>query len=127
MRRFAAVLHHRKAGFRANAMGVWNPGTLDDTQIDTYGAIMAGFREVSHCYRRPVYPDWPFSLFTMVHGKSVADCEATLQAIAEKTGIPNYHALYSTEEFKKVRVRYFTGAEIAWERETESEATPGTV
>lgn len=115
MRRFAAVLHHRKAGFRANAMGVWAGPADDPEALQRMGEAMAGFRAVSHCYLRPSYPDWPYNLFTMVHGKSPEDCEATLDAIAAETGIKERMALYSTEEFKKVRVRYFTGEEREWE------------
>lgn len=115
MRRFAAVLHHRKAGFSANAMGVWAGPADDPEALRRIGGQMAGFRAVSHCYQRPSYPDWPYNLFTMIHGKSVEDCEATLDAIAAETGITDRMALYSTREFKKVRVRYFTGEERAWE------------
>jgi siroheme decarboxylase len=113
MRRFAAVLHHRKAGFSANAMGVW---AVPESEIDRVGELMATFREVSHCYRRPSYPDWPYSIFTMVHAKSQTECEIILAAIADRTGIHDRGALYSTKEYKKVRVRYFTGEEEAWER-----------
>jgi DNA-binding Lrp family transcriptional regulator len=116
LRRFAAVLHHRAAGFTANAMGVW--ATPDDAaEIDRLGRLMAGFRTVSHCYRRPAYPDWPYHLFTMVHGRSRDECEATLAEIAAATGITNHLALYSTREFKKSRVRYFTPHEAEWERQ----------
>jgi len=115
MRRFAAVLHHRKAGFGANAMGVWAGPADDPEALRRLGETMAGFRAVSHCYQRPSYPEWPYNLFTMVHGKSEAECEQTLTAIAEATGITNRHALYSTHEFKKVRVRYFTDEEMKWE------------
>lgn len=117
MRRFAAVLHHRKAGFGANAMGVWAGPQDDPEALEKLGETMAGFRAVSHAYQRPSYPDWPYNLFTMVHGKSEEECEQTLQAISEATGISDRHALYSTKEFKKVRVRYFTGDEMQWERE----------
>ncbi len=113
MRRFAAVLHHRKAGFSANAMGVW---AVPETETDRVGEEMAQFRAVSHCYRRPSYPDWPYNIFTMIHGKSQDDCEQTLRSLAEKTGIREYSALYSTKEYKKVRVRYFTPDEAEWER-----------
>ena len=116
MRRFAAVLHHRKAGFSANAMGVW-AAPEDDAELDRLGAAMAGFRAVSHCYRRPSYPDWPYNLFTMVHGKSEDDCERILAEIASTTGLTDRMALYSSREFKKVRVRYFTDEEAQWERE----------
>lgn len=117
MRRFAAVLHHRRAGFGANAMGVWAGPQGDPAALRRLGETMACFRAVSHCYQRPSYPDWPYNLFTMVHGKNREECEQTLASIAEATGITDRHALYSTQEFKKVRVRYFTDAEITWERE----------
>ncbi len=116
MRRFAAVLHHRKAGFGANAMGVWAGPQNDPEALRKTGETMASFRAVSHCYQRPSYPDWPYNLFTMVHGKSEEECEQALDAIAEATGITDRHALYSTREFKKVRVRYFTGEEVEWEK-----------
>ncbi len=115
MRRFAAVLHHRKAGFGANAMGVWAGPADDPEALQRLGETMAGFRAVSHCYQRPSYPEWPYNLFTMVHGKNEEECEQTLAAIAQATGISDRHALYSTKEFKKVRVRYFTDEEMAWE------------
>jgi len=114
-RRFAAVLHHRKAGFGANAMGVWAAPQGDPAVLERLGAVMAGFRAVSHCYERPSYADWPYNLFTMVHGKNEADCEQTLAAIAEATGLTDWQALYSSREYKKVRVRYFTDAEAVWE------------
>jgi DNA-binding Lrp family transcriptional regulator len=116
MRRFAAVLHHRETGFSANAMGVWAVRG-DDGEVDHVGELMAGFRAVSHCYRRPTYPDWPYNIFTMIHGKSREACEQALAAIAAKTGIRDHGALYSTKEYKKVRVRYFTAEEEAWENE----------
>jgi siroheme decarboxylase len=114
MRRFAAVLHHRQAGFSANAMGAW---IVPPEQHDRFGATAAGFDAVSHCYLRPTYPDWPYALFTMVHGRDRAACERTLADIAAATGIVNYVALYSTQEYKKVRVRYMTDEIVAWEKE----------
>ena len=117
MRRFAAVLHHRKAGFGANAMGVWAGPADDPEALRRLGETMAGFRAVSHCYQRPSYPEWPYNLFTMVHGKSEEECEQTMAAIAEATGITDRNSLYSTQEFKKVRVRYFTDEEARWEEE----------
>lgn len=115
MRRFAAVLHHRKAGFGANAMGIW-AGPRDPDALRSIGETMASFSAVSHAYQRPTYPDWPYNLFTMVHGKSEEECEQTLAEIARETGIGERDALYSTHEFKKVRVRYFTDEEADWER-----------
>ncbi|HMG27392.1 MAG TPA: Lrp/AsnC family transcriptional regulator, partial [Acidimicrobiia bacterium] len=48
MRRFAAVMNHRTAGFKANAMGVW---AVPEDRLEEIGPQMAGFALVSHCYR----------------------------------------------------------------------------
>ena len=109
MRRFAAVLHHRKAGYTANAMAVW---AVPEEQVEQVGPIMASFRAVSHCYQRPTAPDWPYSMFTMIHGRSPEECDAVVQAIARETGVSEHEVLYSTKEYKKVRVRYFTDDDL---------------
>ena len=113
MRRFSAVLYHRKAGFRANAMGVWN---VPEDRIEEVGNAFAQYQAVSHCYQRPTYEDWPYSIFSMVHGRSVEECENLLDAMAEESGITERESLYSTREYKKTRVRYFTPEMEAWER-----------
>lgn len=113
MRRFAAVLHHRKAGFKSNAMGVWR---VPDDRVEELGFRMGAFASVSHCYQRPIYEDWPYNIFTMVHGHTVDDCERILRAISEDTGVTNYASLYSSREYKKVRVNYFTDDYAEWER-----------
>ncbi len=105
MRRFAAVLHHREAGFAYNCMAVWECPT---ERIEECGRIMATFKAVSHCYQRPTYEDWPYPLFTMIHGQNEADCLAVVDEIAEATGLEKGALLYSTKEYKKVRVQYFT-------------------
>lgn len=104
MRRFAAVLHHRRAGFRANAMGVW---VVPPEAIERVGNQIAAFRAVSHCYQRPTYEDWPFSVFSMIHARHASECEEVAQAISAATGITDYALLYSLKEYKKTRVRYF--------------------
>jgi siroheme decarboxylase len=114
LRRVAAILYHRRAGFSANGMGVWRvPGD----RILELGPRMAAFRGISHCYQRPTYEDWPYSVFTMAHGRSKEECDAILDAIAAETGIEERATLYSSTEFKKVRMLYFTDEFKAWERE----------
>jgi DNA-binding Lrp family transcriptional regulator len=106
LRRFSAVLHHRDAGYISNAMAVWD---VPADRILEVGAQMASFACVSHCYERPIYPDWPYSIFTMVHGRKKSECIAVVEAIEKETGITEKALLFSTREFKKVRVPYFTG------------------
>jgi len=113
LRRVAAILYHRRAGFSANGMGVWK---VPDERIAEVGCRMAAVRGISHCYQRPTYEDWPYSVFTMAHGRSKEECDAVLDAIAEMTGIEERATLYSSTEFKKIRLLYFTDAFEAWER-----------
>ena len=107
MRRFSAVLHHRKAGFRANAMAVWR---VPEERADEVGMIMAESPWVTHCYQRPTFPDWPYTHFSMVHAKTRAECEQVVRDLSESTGITDYELIYSTREYKKTRVRYFVDA-----------------
>jgi DNA-binding Lrp family transcriptional regulator len=113
LRRVAAILYHRRAGFSANGMGVWK---VPEEQILDIGRRMAAVRGVSHCYQRPTYADWPYSVFTMAHGRSKEECDAVLDSIAQQTGISERATLYSSTEFKKIRLLYFTDEFKAWER-----------
>ncbi len=104
MRRYSAVLYHRKAGFMANGMGVWKVSPDSSEEV---GMKMAAHPAVTHCYERPTFPDWPYTHFTMIHTTEKQGCEQVAQEISEATGITDYIVLYSTREYKKTRVRYF--------------------
>lgn len=104
IRRFGGALRHREIGFVANAMVVW---LVPKERVEEVGKIMASFPEVTHCYERPTHAQWPYNLFTMIHGKSSQDCERVIQKIAEKTQIQQYKILYSIRELKKSSMQYF--------------------
>jgi len=114
LRRVAAILFHRRAGYSANGMGVWR---VPEERILEIGPLMASFRGISHCYQRPTYEDWPYSVFTMAHGRSKKECDAILDSIEERTGIDERTTLYSSTEFKKIRLLYFTDEYKRWEAE----------
>ncbi len=104
IRRFGAILRHKEVGFTYNAMGAW---VVPVAKVDEAGRVMASFKEVSHCYERPTYPEWPYNLFTMIHGRSCKECEDVAEDISKATGIEDYKLLYSTKELKKVSMKYF--------------------
>ena len=112
LRRVAAILYHRRAGFSANGMGVWK---VPKERIAEVGRRMACVRGISHCYERPTYEDWPYSVFSMAHGRSKEECDAVLDAVATQTGIEERVTLYSSTEFKKIRLLYFTEDFKRWE------------
>jgi DNA-binding Lrp family transcriptional regulator len=112
MRRFASILNHRKAGFNANAMVVWD---VDEVNGEEIGEKAAAFSAVSHCYLRPKYENWPYNLFTMVHGKTTEETNGIIAEMQKEIPSKSHMPLYSSREFKKVRIEYFTPAFEAWE------------
>jgi DNA-binding Lrp family transcriptional regulator len=112
LRRVAGILYHRRAGFSANGMGVWK---VPADKIAEIGPQMAAYRGISHCYERPTYADWPYQIFTMAHGRSKEECDAILDAIADEFPIEERATLYSSTEFKKIRLLYFTDDFRDWE------------
>ncbi len=109
MRRFAAILRHRNAGFIANGMIVWKVPT---ERIDDVGEKLGAFPQVSHCYQRPIYQDWPYNVFSMIHCKSFSDAEIVAKEIQRQINVDDYKILFSSREFKKTRVEYFAEHEF---------------
>lgn len=112
MRRFASILNHRRAGFNANAMVVWD---IDPDKGEEIGKTAATFSAVSHCYLRPKYDNWPYNLFTMVHGKTEEETNGVIEDIKNEIEYKSYMPLYSSREFKKVRIKYFSPEFEEWE------------
>lgn len=116
LRRVAAVLNHRKAGYVANGMIVWQ---VPPEQAEQIGELFASYHAVTHCYLRPAYPDWPYNLYTMAHGRNRAECDRIANILSRASGQRSYAILYSVKEYKKSRVRYFTEDPDRWEAGTD--------
>jgi DNA-binding Lrp family transcriptional regulator len=104
IRRFGATLRHQKSGFTANAMVAWQ---VDRERINEVGKIMAGFKEVSHCYQRNPAEGWPYNLYTMIHASNEESCKEIACQMSEKTSVKNYSLLFSRRELKKTSMKYF--------------------
>ena len=104
LRRIGAILNHRSVGFNANAMVAW---CIEESETEHIGKQLALQREISHCYQRESFPNWPYNMYTMVHAETTEACEAVIKRIAETIGIDKYEALYSTKELKKTSFKYF--------------------
>ena len=100
-------------------MAVWR---VPEERIEEFGEFVAGYRNVTHCYQRPTYPDWPYNVFSMLHHPKVAGVEAAASAISAETGIEDYRVLYSSTEFKKVRLPYYVPEYDEWEARCEAVA-----
>lgn len=105
IRRFGATLRHQQAGYRFNAMVAWY--VEDGVDVDEVGRIMAKRPEISHCYLRRNCMDWPYNVYTMIHGKSREDCMRVVRELCERTGVTQYDTLFSHKELKKTSMQYF--------------------
>jgi len=112
MRRYAAVLHHHPAGARANLLAAWE---VSDAAADAAAAKCTLLPAVSHCFLRPARGDWPYNLYTMIHGRSREDCQIVLQTIAATTSMSRRAELWTLKEYKKARIRLFDEGEAQWE------------
>ena len=104
IRRFGATLRHQKAGFLSNAMVAWS---VPADRVEKVGNTLAAFQEVTHCYQRKPQKDWPYNLYTMVHGSNRDQCCGIAKRMARSTGIDEYVMLFSEKEFKKTSMQYF--------------------
>jgi len=104
IRRFGAVVNHRRLGFVANGMAVF---AVPSEWIETVGRAIAEHAEVSHCYERPTMPGFGYNLYAMVHGRTQAQVRAVVDAMAAEVGIDDYTVLFSTVEYKKRSMAYF--------------------
>ena len=104
IRRFGATLRHQEAGFSANAMVAWR---VPEAHIDAAGQKLAKVKAVSHCYYRAPQGDWPYTLYTMVHGETREACYRIAEGLSRETGIDDYVLLFSEKEFKKTSMEYF--------------------
>ncbi len=105
VRRFGATLRHQQAGFGFNAMVAWYVD--GDKDIMAIGNKMARRPEITHCYERENCLDWPYNLYTMIHGRSRDDCQRVVQELMAETGVVQYEMLFSNEELKKTSMKYF--------------------
>jgi heme b synthase len=104
IRRFGAVVRHQRLGFAANGMAVF---AVEAERIDDVGRRLAELPEVSHCYRRPKLPGFPYELYAMIHGHAREEVLKIAADIARAARLSDYAVLFSTKEYKKVSMRYF--------------------
>ncbi len=111
IRRFGIVIRHRRLGFRANAMVVWN---VPDELVERAGQLLAREPGVTLCYqrtRRP--PRWPYNLFCMIHGRERQAVERRIAELAallkrELKREIEHVPLFSRRCFKQTGARFST-------------------
>lgn len=111
IKRFGVIVQHRKLGYTANGMSVWN---VPDDRVREVGERMGQIPCVTLCYRRPrQLPDWPYNLFAMVHGSDRDTVLRQVEEIARTLKFENvdHEVLFSAHQFKQCGARYARNAE----------------
>ena len=104
IKRVVAILNHRDSGYPENGMLA---AVVPKRVLMDAGQNLSVEPNVTHCYERKSYDNWPYNLYAMIHGKTRTDVEDTVEKFVTKTNIADYQILYSTKEFKKSSLKYF--------------------
>jgi DNA-binding Lrp family transcriptional regulator len=99
--RLGVILHHRRLGFEANAMAVWN---VSAESIVAAGHDLARHPGVTLCYQRRTWPGvWPYGLFSMIHARSRTEAEGIVQTASELPALRGVarKSLFSTRCFQQ--------------------------
>lgn len=106
VRRIGAVVRHRRLGYEANAMVVWD---VPDAEAPDTGRRLAADPAVTLCYQRArALPDWPFNLYCMVHGRQRAGVAQAIERLCARLGLERYPrvVLFSKRCFSQRAARY---------------------
>lgn len=103
LRRIGSIVDHFKVGLSGGAMVVWR---VEPGRTEQVGPTLAGFREVSHAYERYMSDDWPYNIYTMVHGADLQQVEQTVERMSRACGVSDYRILTTVRELKKVPPTY---------------------
>jgi len=113
VRKYIATFNHRNLGVSYNAMTVWK---VPETEIELKGNELANFPEVSHCYSRETFSEFPYNLYSMIHGPDESTVHQIVKNISNQIHLFDYLILYSPIEYKKTRLKYFLLDLEEWEK-----------
>ena len=103
IKRIGAIPYHHSIGYSHNALVVWDIPLPFASFVTT---TVADLSYVSHCYFRQCPPQFPYPLFTMIHGTSEQDLIAKIQTLSESFQCKHYQILKSIKEWKKTSMNY---------------------
>jgi DNA-binding Lrp family transcriptional regulator len=107
LRRVGAIVDHFRVGLSGGAMVVWR---VEPERVESVGTMLAGFAEVSHAYERYTRDNWPYNLYTMIHGVDIREVKQIAERMSRACGVSDYRVLATTKELKKVPPTYVSSA-----------------
>ena len=105
IKRIGCVVNHLVTGFDANCMVVWD---VPDDELDERGVRVGDLSYVTLCYHRPRRDalEWPYNLFTMIHGRDPAAVDEKIDELASEYLPVDHERLYSTKTLKQTGAQY---------------------
>lgn len=101
IKRLGVIVNHRRLGYQANAMVVFD---VPDQLVDQIGGHVSRFSFVNLCYRRPRGSEnWPYNLYCMIHGKNRERVLQQLEQLTDSCGLGQFarEILFSKRCFKQ--------------------------
>ena len=105
LRRIGSIVDQFKVGLSGAAMVAWQ---VEPDRIEKVGMKLADFKEVTHAYERKTAENWPYNLYTMVHGADIREVEQIVKRMSLACGVSDYRILATQKELKKVPPTYIT-------------------
>ena len=107
LRRIGSIVDHFKVGISGGAMVAWR---VKPERVEQVGTKLADFKEVTHAYERKIAENWPYNLYTMVHGADIQEVEQTVKRMSRACKVSDYRILATQKELKKVPPTYIAGS-----------------
>ncbi len=108
IKRLGVIVNHRRLGYKANAMVVFD---VSDNLVKQIGEHVSQFSFVNLCYQRPRQGEqWPYNLYCMIHGKNREIVLQQLKHLIESCGLGKCknEVLFSKQCFKQRGALYQT-------------------
>lgn len=103
LRRFGVTWRHREIGLIENVLCLWQ---IPEEQIPAFVERVLQIGQITHSYRRQIYPDWPWSIYTMVHARTLGEYREIVSKLINEFPEAKFLPLRTVKEFKKQRVFY---------------------
>ncbi|MCD6406106.1 MAG: hypothetical protein J7M19_09790 [Planctomycetes bacterium] len=103
VKRVSAILNPAALGLASAALVAWR---VPEGDLEAVGGALAEKPFITHCIARKTRDDWPYNLYTMMHGEDEASIRAEAGAISARFHIEDFVILETCEELKKEPAGY---------------------
>lgn len=93
---------------------------VPEEKEDEIARKLIRLREITHCFKRPSFPEFPYSLHVNFCLKKPDEKDSFLRRMAEEVGPWHYWDLRNLKQYKKGPLWYFPPGLCEWSREAKA-------